>query len=262
MYSHDEAPEIPSDPIDRVLQLRSIMIDRVTYSRGGPESGRSYDALREALMQDDALRARLRQSVRVCRMLSDLWDFIQPNFPTYASRRNYFREEFDPLLTYLENLANSPGNEILDGPFDDFSVAGVRDLWNKATERIDQDPEGAITAARSLVESVCKHVLDEAGEQYGDLDNIYRQASRLLELAPDQQSEQSFRQLLGGCNSIVGGINEIRNRFGDAHGRGSGDVMPMPRHAELVVNAAGSLAIFLMRTKIDQDRSRDPNTGI
>ena len=262
MYFHDEPPEIPSDPIDRVLQLRAIMIDRVTYSRGGPESGRLYDALRGSLMQDDALRPRLPQAVRVCRMLSDLWDFIQPKFPNYASRRNYFRDEFDPLLTYLENLANNPGNEILDGRFDDLSVAEVRNLWNKATERIDHDPEGAITAARSLVESVCKHVLDEAGEQYGDLDNIYRQASRSLGLAPDQQSEQSFRQLSGGCNSIVGSINEIRNRFGDAHGRGSGDVVPMPRHAELVVNAAGSLAIFVMRTKIERDRGRDPNAAL
>ena len=259
MYFHDEAPEIPSDPIDRVLQLQSIMIDRVTYFRGGPESSKLYDALRESLIRDDAVRDRVPRAVRVCRVFSDLWDFIQPNFPTYASRRNYLRDEFNPLLTYLENLANNPASEMLGGPINEFSVAGVRDLWNKASERIDQDPEGAITAARSLVEAVCKHVLDEAGEQYGDLDNIYRQTCRLLELAPDQQSEQSFRQLLGGCNSIVGSINEIRNRFGDAHGRGSADVVPMPRHAELVVNAAGSLAIFVMRTKVEQDRGGNPN---
>ncbi len=261
MQFTDYEPEIPADPIERVLQLRSIMIDRVTYFRGGPESGEIYRALRESLMRDDAIRARLPQAVRVCRILGELWDFIQPNFPTYASRRTYFREEFDPLLTYLENVANNPASDMLDGPFDDFSVSGVRNLWNKASERIDQDPEGAITAARSLIESVCKHILDDAGEQYSDLGNLYRQASRLLELAPDQQSEQSFRQLLGGCNSIVGSINEIRNRLGDAHGRSGADALPMPRHAELVVNVAGSLAIFVMRTKVEQGPAGNLNAA-
>ena len=255
MYFKDDEPEVPTDPIDRVLQLQSIMIDRVTYFRGGPEAVRLYGALRASLMRDDALRTRLPQAVRVCRMLDDLWDFIQPNFPTYASRRSFFREEFDSLITYLENLTNNPSSEILDGSFSDFSVAGVQNLWNKASERIEQDPEGAITAARSLIESVCKHVLDEAGEQYGDLDNIYRQASRLLGLAPDERSEQSFRQLSGACNSIVGSLNEIRNRFGDAHGRSGSDAAPLPRHAELAVNVAGSLAIFIMRTKIEQSRA-------
>ena len=77
MYFKDDDPEVPTDPIDRVLQLQSIMIDRVTYFRGGPEAGRLYVALRASLMRDDALRTRLPQAVRVCRMLDDLWDFIQ-----------------------------------------------------------------------------------------------------------------------------------------------------------------------------------------
>ena len=107
---------------------------------------------------------------------------------------------------------------------------------------------------RSLVESVCKHVLEESGEQFNDWDNIYRQTSQLLNLAPDQQSEQSFRQLSGACNSIVGSLNEIRNRFGDAHGRGSSDAVPSARHAELAVNVAASLAIFIIRTRNEENQ--------
>ena len=116
MYFKDDEPEVPTGPIGRVLQLQSIMIDRVTYSRGGPEAGRLYGALRESLMRDDALRTRLPQAVRVCRMLDELWDFIQPNFPTYASRRTFFREEFDSVLTYLENLTNNPPRNLAGNP--------------------------------------------------------------------------------------------------------------------------------------------------
>lgn len=252
----DAESQNPADPIECVLQLKSIMIDRVTYDIGGIEASHSYSDLRELLMKDEAVRDRLPRAVRVCRLLDDLWDFIQPDFPTYASRREYFREEFDPLLTFLEERARNPASDVMDAPFHDFSIAGVRTIWNKAIERIDNDPEGAITAARSLVESVCKHVLEESGEQCIDLDNIYRQTSRLLNLAPDQQSEQSFRQLSGACNSIVGSLNEIRNRLGDAHGRGSSDAVPSARHAELAVNVAASLAIFIIRT-----RSAENTTG-
>ena len=214
----DDELKVPTDPIECVLQLKSIMIDRVTYHQGGAESNSLYVGIRQVLMKNEDVRERLPHPVRVCRLLDDLWDFIQPDFPTYTSRRAYFNDTFDPLLTFLEERASNPSSDALDASFQNFSIAGVHTFWQKAIERIDNDPEGAITAARSLVESVCKHVLEESGEKYNNLDNIYRQTSRLLNLAPDQQSEQSFRQLLGACNSIVGSLNEIRNRFGDAHG--------------------------------------------
>ena len=38
------------------------------------------------------------------------------------------------------------------------------------------------------------------------------------------------------------------NRLGDAHGQGKRPVKPLPRHAELAVNMAGSMASFLLVT--------------
>ncbi|MGC9949723.1 MAG: hypothetical protein ABSF64_25425 [Bryobacteraceae bacterium] len=38
----------------------------------------------------------------------------------------------------------------------------IGELWRKALDRRHEDPEGAITAARTLLESVCKHILDES----------------------------------------------------------------------------------------------------
>ena len=248
----DDELKIPTDPIECVLQLKSIMVDRVTHHQGGAESNSLYADIRQMLMRNEDMRNRLPHSVRMCRLLDDLWDFIKPEFPTYASRRVYFNDEFDPLLTFLEERDSNPASDALDASFQDFSIAGVHTLWQKAIERIDNDPEGAITTARSLVESVCKHILEESDEQFNDWDNIYRRTSQLLNLAPDQQSEQSFRQLSGACNSIVGSLNEIRNRFGDAHGRSSSDAVPSARHAELAVNVAASLAIFIIRTRGEQ----------
>jgi hypothetical protein len=40
----------------------------------------------------------------------------------------------------------------------------------------------------------------------------------------------------------------LRNRIGDAHGRGGKPVQPAPRHAALAVNLAGAMATFIVET--------------
>jgi hypothetical protein len=125
----------------------------------------------------------------------------------------------------------------------------VQKAWNKALVRKNTDPDGAITAARTLVESVCKHVLDNAGVQYpteADLPKLYFLAAEQLQLAPSQYSDKVVRQILGNCQAVVNGIAALRNELGDAHGKGTTEVSPDAAHAELAVNLAGTIATFLI----------------
>jgi hypothetical protein len=127
----------------------------------------------------------------------------------------------------------------------------ISETWHKALERRHEDPDGAITAARTLLESVCKHILDECGVEYGDsadLPKLYGLTSKELNLAPSQHTEEAFKKILGGAHSVVDGLANLRNRLGDAHGQGKRTVKPVPRHAELAVNMAGSVALFLLAT--------------
>jgi len=127
----------------------------------------------------------------------------------------------------------------------------ITETWRKARDRRHSDPDGAITAARSLLESVCKHILDEFGVEYpenADLPKLYGTAAKELNLAPSQHTEEVFKKILGGAHSVVDGLANLRNRLGDAHGQGKRPVKPAPRHAELAVNMAGSLASFLLAT--------------
>jgi hypothetical protein len=73
-------------------------------------------------------------------------------------------------------------------------------------------------------------------------------AAEKLNLAPHQQQEQVFKAILGNCQSVVNYLATIRNRVGDAHGQGRRPVKPKPRHAELAVNLAGTMAAFLVST--------------
>ncbi|WP_368854819.1 abortive infection family protein [Methylosinus sp. Ce-a6] len=54
--------------------------------------------------------------------------------------------------------------------------------------------------------------------------------------------------MLGNRQSVVNHLGAIRNKIGDAHGRGRRPVKPKPRHAELAVNLAGTMASFLVST--------------
>ena len=64
------------------------------------------------------------------------------------------------------------------------------------------DPSGAITATRTMLETVCKHILDEGRVEYDegiDFPKLYGLVSQLLNLAPSQHTEQVFKQIFGGC---------------------------------------------------------------
>jgi hypothetical protein len=54
----------------------------------------------------------------------------------------------------------------------------------------------------------------------------------MLKLAPDDHTEEVFKQILGSCQSIVASLGAIRNKLGDAHSQGPLRAKSSPRHAE------------------------------
>lgn len=138
------------------------------------------------------------------------------------------------------------------------SSASINEYWQKSLERVSSDPEGAITSARTLVETVCKYVLDNKGVSFkedGDLQKLYKQTASTLNLSPDQHGEGIFKQILSGSANVVNGLAGLRNAFGDAHGKGKRYVKPSPRHAKMAVGFAGTLATFLIETFEEQTKN-------
>jgi len=126
----------------------------------------------------------------------------------------------------------------------------VKTAWTKAVNRRQSDPDGAITAAKTLVENVCKHILSRTGVTYPpnpDITKLYHLVSEKLRLSPSQHIDKNIKAMLGNCQAVVGGIAFIRNNLGDAHSREPGAPAPTPAHAELAVNLAGAIVTFLVR---------------
>ncbi|WP_247640564.1 abortive infection family protein [Chromohalobacter moromii] len=229
--------------------LQNMMIARATTQ--DPVPRQEYAQARAALMSAPRIADVLPRMVRTCRDPAQFWGHIKSRFDTYEERRQFIWGEFRPLLDRLEAVG-TPSDAIISNSLERFDSQHVHAAWAKAIDRRDADPEGAITMARSLLESVCKHVIEQSeGVEYGrsdDLPALYRKASRALNLAPDQHVEEVFKKILGGCTSVVVGLGELRNRVGDAHGQGQRPVKPLPRHAELAVNLSGTMSAFLIAT--------------
>jgi len=138
-----------------------------------------------------------------------------------------------------------------------FDEIHIHKQWEKALERKKTDPEGAITTARTLIESILKHILDEKKIAYNentDLSELYKEVAKSLNLAPEQHQEQIFKQILGGANGIISGLGSLRNKLGDAHGKSKTNIKPKERHGELAVNLAGTMALFLYKTYKEQEK--------
>lgn len=251
----DVLQELESD-YERAVCLQNILIARATGEL--PDSG-DYQILRQILIEKTAVKQIMPTFIRTNRDLNQFWQFIKYEFDTYQQRRNYIYKEFQPLLDALEGKNKAPADTSISKTLKSFDEGGVHAAWERALDRRNNDPEGAITAARSLLETVCKHILDFQGVAYDpnkvELHELYKLVANKLSLSPEQHNEEVFRQILGGCSGIVSGLGTLRNRLGDAHGQGQYGAKPSPRHAELAVNLAGSMAIFLVSTWENQQKT-------
>ena len=223
----------------------------ISLSTGGNADDSEYQVLRQYFINNDDMKLIIPIWVKRNRDLGQFWQFIKYKFTTYAERRTFIWSEFSPLLEYLEKGGKVPSDKPISEILKRFNSESVQLIWSKALDRRQSDPEGAITAARTLLETICKHILDEKSIVYEsdtDLPKLYHFVSRELNLSPSQYTEDVFKQILGGCSSIVNGLGTLRNRLGDAHGQGKKPVRPAARHAELAVNLAGSVALYLIET--------------
>jgi hypothetical protein len=121
--------------------------------------------------------------------------------------------------------------------------------WEKAGDRLVHDQEGAITSARTLLESVCKHILDTTETPYpsdGDLPKLYGLVSAKLGLSAKSQVSDINKRFFGAVHTIIQAVGELRNKAGDAHGKSFNEASVSEAQALLSVSLAGAIATFLL----------------
>lgn len=232
----------------------------ISFSTGGEGDNETYIALRQELLNNPLIKTKLPDFIESKRTLAQYWQFIKYKFSTYAERRGYIWSSFSELLTHVEGLnTHSPGEIMIANKFLELNEEYIRAEWEKAIQRKHVDPEGAITISRTLIETTCKYILDQKDISYEDtleLPKLYKLVANNINLSPDTHTEQVFKQILGGCQTVVEGLGSLRNKLSDAHGRKKSQLKPHSRHAELAINLAGAMCIFLIDVYINQSKNQ------
>lgn len=237
-----------------IESFQNLVVGIATGGARDDDADREYSKLRKSLV-GSRIDSQLPRFVRTCRDTAQFWSHITSKYPTYdgvyADRKEHLRGLFRPLIDQLEGYGVSPADAPISEALRKLDAQHVGEAWDKALSRRHADPEGAITSARTLLETVCKHVLDAEGITYkrnADLSDLCKATGAALNLAPEQHQEAVFKQILTGCYTVVGGLAALRNGLSDAHGKPTQAIKPAPRHARLAVDLAGSIAAFFVDT--------------
>jgi len=243
----NELEKLSQSPMQQAAALQDMLISHAT---GGEATDWAYTSLRRELMNNATLQHLLPEFVRKSRDLAQFWQLIKFKFQHYAERRQFIWDEFRPLLDALEKNIETPSDTAISDAFVILNCETVNGIWAKALERRTDDPEGAITASRTLLEAVCKRILDDLGIEHTgkeDFSELYKMVAKELRLAPENYPEKNFKAILSSCQGIVNHLATLRNGLSDAHAP-SRPARPLPRHATLAVNLAGTMASFLVET--------------
>jgi hypothetical protein len=250
-YSVDENEQL----LAKLEELKAILLQHVQH--GDADQDR-YTALRREFIGNARLAPLLPDFLKQDTTLLEVRRRSQ-QLGGWAERRAFVADALQPALDYLQQPALTPAEEVVNSTLTAVDSEHVRLAWRKAIDRRRYDPDGAITIARTLVEAVCKHVLGPGAYEGGwDLPRLYRETARSLSLDPDRHADDSLKQLLRGCGTAVEGLAAVRNKLGDAHGKGAGDPVPARLHAELAVNLAGTMSTFLIATWEESRRPEGP----
>lgn len=131
---------------------------------------------------------------------------------------------------------------------------------NAIESALESVPDFAFDLSKTLVESVCKTVLADIGQQAEpnwDAPRLLRETTMRLSLLPRNhpdpaRARESVEKTIRGLLQTIQGLCELRNNYGMAsHGRDSFTARLDLRQATLAAQAADTIVTFLYRIHRD-----------
>ena len=136
-------------------------------------------------------------------------------------------------------------------PTDILSDQYVQELAAKCEQRLARgDFDGAVTIGRTVLEAILaeleKRLTGSSNDYDGDLPKQFKSVCKLLRLDDKRKDlDDRFKDVVRGLVAVVHGLAPLRNKLSDGHARVH---KPAPHHARLVVNAAKTVAAFLVES--------------
>jgi hypothetical protein len=155
------------------------------------------------------------------------------------------------IISYLEGENSSVIDVSTANVLNQFGIQHIEDTWKKALNRISEDPAGALTSTKTLVESIYKSLLEQLEIDYGQqesLPSLHKKVSELLNFIPELHNDKRIKTITGNFQSIVQELGGIRNDRSDAHSPKPDNEAPSVELARFVVTVTGAIATFIICT--------------
>ena len=123
------------------------------------------------------------------------------------------------------------------------------------------NPTNAIGAAKELIESCCKTILEEMQISYSKDDDVPQLADKTMKalnllpsnVQPTDRGADAIKAVLGNLRAIPTKLAEIRNPFGSGHGKSASFQGLEVRHAKLAVGSSITFVDFIWSTYENQN---------
>jgi hypothetical protein len=176
------------------------------------------------------------------------------------SSGNYIRDiSWRP---YLKNEHNKESEKKTDEITKILTHEYIHKQIRLMNNSIVNNPHLALGISKELIETCCKHILNEEGIELNkewDVAKLVKETNKQIDLMPFQVenvelAKSSVAKILGGFSNIVHGITELRNSYGTGHGHSPEFVSLDKIYTKLAVAASSELAIFYLSLKQLKDQ--------
>lgn len=127
----------------------------------------------------------------------------------------------------------------------------VRSIAERASADVDSGNfDSALTKSRTLLEEIFCYVIERADAQpegKGNIGKLFSQVKDLYNMHAGADVDQRINEIVSGLNKVVSGLGGLRNAQSDAHGVGEKRMAISSYHAQLAVNAAVTVAEFILQ---------------
>jgi len=182
------------------------------------------------------------------------------NAPYLLEEKRQFCRKFEILLAQY-GWAYHQGGRISDGgvapsrsllqEIQKRDIPAVAQEFDRAVSNVEANPRDALSAACNILESVFKVYIQDNGIDFPakqDIQGLFKVVKGHLGLDPSVLEDDDLKKILSGVFSVVDGVGAFRTHASSAHGAGRKQYKLQPRHARLAINAAHSVATFVLET--------------
>lgn len=153
-------------------------------------------------------------------------------------------------------LAGGPSLDDLKQKAQALNANHLAEQIRRMKDSVETDPSLAIGTAKELIETCCKTILAERGQEISgtpDIPTLTKATLKELNLVPEgipnsARGADVIKRILSNLSTVGHGLAELRGLYGAGHGQHGSTTGLTTRHAKLAVGAASTLAVFLFET--------------